>query len=81
MTKTQQKKEGKPVLRPTVQGEPRIAGGLTYDNGFQPHPGEYHLVELDANGNEVPNSDFSVHPRTYERVYERNVKFKVKKKP
>lgn len=78
--------KGKPkdenkVLQPVVQSEPRIVGGLTYDAGFTPKPGEYHLVELDANGNEVPNSDFSVHPRTYERAYKDNTKFKVKKNP
>lgn len=51
------------------------------DSTFEPLPGEYHLVAVDANGNEKPGSDFSVGERTYRRTYANNPNFITKKKP
>lgn len=51
------------------------------DSTFEPLPGEYHLVAIDANGNEKPGSDFSVGERTYNRTFKNNPNFITKKKP
>lgn len=52
-----------------------------YVSTFEPLPGEYHVVGLDDKGNEIPNSDFSVGERTYNRTFKDNPKFITKKKP
>lgn len=46
---------------------------------FEPLPGEYHVVEVDHLGREIPGSDFSIPPKQYERTYKRFPRFIVKK--
>lgn len=48
---------------------------------FEPHPGEYHLVKIDQNGNELPGSDVSIAPITFNRTYSKLPNYKVKKSP
>ena len=55
--------------------------GKTYDSNFFAKPGEYHMVSLDKEGNEIKGSDFSIGVTSYERAYKNNTSFKVKKSP
>lgn len=52
-------------------------------NGFEAFNGEYHLVSIDKDGNEVPGSDFSIGERTFYRTYSKLIgkSFLVKKNP
>jgi len=51
------------------------------EGGFQPKNGHYHVISLDANGNEIEGSDFSIAPKGFKRFYSDQTKFKVKKNP
>jgi len=50
---------------------------------FEPFKGEYHLVSLDADGNEKIGTDFSVGESTYYRTYHKLIgkSFALKKNP
>lgn len=50
-------------------------------SSFEPKPGHYHMMSKDANGNEIPGSDFSIAPKGYKRFYSDENKFIVKKNP
>jgi hypothetical protein len=73
-----------PVLKITPQIIPLAAGHedlLPPATGFQPHPGEYHIVALGPGGVEIAGSDFSYPPgKTFEKAFATNPKFSVKKK-
>lgn len=56
-----------------------VAPAAEDESGYQPIPGYYHLIKVDDNGNDIPGSDFSISPRTYERTYKRLPQFRVKK--
>lgn len=47
---------------------------------FEPLPGQYHIVQIDNEGNEVPFSDFSCAESSL-KFYTDITKFKVKKNP
>jgi hypothetical protein len=47
---------------------------------FEPLPGQYHIVEVDSEGNEIQFSDFSCAPSSLQYYSDIN-KFKVKKNP
>ena len=42
--------------------------------------GHVLIAELDANGNEIPGSEFHIHEKGYEHYYTDETKFKLKKK-
>lgn len=46
---------------------------------FSSGKNEYHLVELDKEGNEVPGSDFAVGEVTFRTTFANNRNFAVKK--
>lgn len=48
---------------------------------FYANPGEYHMIQVGPNGEEIPGTDFSISERTYKRSYANRTDFKVKKKP
>lgn len=52
----------KAVVKAAVETMPQYTS-------FQPHPGHYHLVKLDANGDEIPGSDVSISPNTFNRSF------------
>lgn len=58
-----------------------VAPAAEDESGYQPISGYYHLIKVDDNGNDIPGSDFSISPRTYERTYKRLPQFRVKKSP
>lgn len=63
------------------QIQPVVRQLTEYESGYIPIDGQYHMVSVDKDGNEVPGSDFSVGEKTYKTSYEGNAKFKVKKSP
>lgn len=74
-------KEGGEVLEP--KETPTITEIIIEpDNGFHAFPGEYHMIKIDANGKDIPGSDFSIGVRTYNRTYSKLAgQFRVKKSP
>jgi hypothetical protein len=54
-----------------------------YRPGFEPYAGEYHLIELDADGNEKAGTDFSIPEAMYYKCYQPFIgkTFAIKKKP
>lgn len=48
-------------------------------SAFTPNEGELHIVEVDANGNEIAGSDFSISQKQYDKSYAGNNKFSIKK--
>lgn len=47
---------------------------------FEAFPGDYHLIKIDENGNDIPGSDFSCPVRTYEKTFSRfDKQYRVKK--
>lgn len=70
------------IITPTIQTS-NIHSDLSEDAPipFEPHPGEYALVQLDKNGNEIPGSYISVGEKTYRISFEQNPNWLVKKKP
>lgn len=48
---------------------------------YEPNAGEYHVVSLDARGNEIKGSDFSANEKAIKKVFSDTTKFKVKKNP
>lgn len=54
---------------------------LVQESTFVPNEGELHIVALDANGNEIAGSDFSISQKQYDKSYSGNPKFIVKKNP
>lgn len=80
----QQTKDVTPQIEVNVaQKQPQVVKAIVSPmSNFQAKPGEYHMVRLDKNGNEIPGSDFSLAERTYERTYKALTnKYKVKKNP
>ena len=72
-------------LEPTEVRETTLHADLTkapVTGGFEPFAGEYHLVELDKDGNEVPGSDFSIGKHTFYQVFQPLIgkTFQLKKK-
>ncbi len=59
--------------------EPTQAHSSVFDSEI-PDDGNVWLVGIDANGNEIPNTLFSISPKGYERFYSDETKFLVKKK-
>lgn len=43
---------------------------LPQNSAFRVPPGEVHLIELDANGNEVSGSDFTIGFATYQKAFQ-----------
>lgn len=50
-------------------------------SGFEAHPGEYHLVKVNGNGEEIPGTDVSVPVVTYNKTFSKLSNYKVKKNP
>jgi hypothetical protein len=48
---------------------------------FVPKDGHYHMIRVDKDGKEIEGSDFSIGQRSYEKAYQNNPLFKVKKNP
>lgn len=62
------------IATPVIQVQP--------ENEFVAYEGEYHMVKVDGKGNDIPGSDFSLHPTTFERGgYGKLSNFRVKKSP
>ena len=51
-----------------------------FTSQFNAKPGNYHMVALDANGIEIPNSDFEIGERGYPQTYPPHPRIKVQKK-
>jgi hypothetical protein len=69
-----------PVISAPVIATPVIQ--IQPENEFKPYEGEYHMVKVDDKGNDIPGSDFSLHPTTFERGgYGKLSNFRVKKSP
>lgn len=71
----------KPVSDEKPQTPKIVVPAAEGESEYQPIPGYYHLIKVDDNGNDIPGSDFSISPRTYERTYKRLPQFRVKKSP
>lgn len=74
----------KPMLVPDlVKATDKHNDLLKPSNNFEPFAGEFHLIELDANGNEVPGTDFSIGEQTFYKVFAPLIgkTFEVKKNP
>lgn len=65
---------GKPI-------EPKITPLVSFESGFVPKKGHYHLIEVDDKGNEIAGTDLGVGEFTYNRSFKDNPKYKVKKSP
>jgi hypothetical protein len=80
-------KKAQPVTAPEkVKIEPVITPNIQPDSGFQVKSGWYHLIKLDANGQELFGTDVSVHPNTYTKTFQKLTEgesptYKVKKNP
>ncbi len=68
-----------PLVIPLSAGHEDLLPPVT---GFQPHPGEYHIIALGPGGEELAGSDFSYPPgKSFNKAFANNPKFNVKKKP
>lgn len=82
--KAKEKKDIEVVIIPDtkVDDTPVITKGIINEPEYEVPPGYYHMVRIDADGNEIAGSDFALHPNTYERggYGKLTGQFKIKKK-